>query len=383
MTSDPKEDNRFPSIADMEARAARRVPKFAWDYLQSGIGDERCVARNREALDHVDLTPRYLDAPDGSASLKCTVMGQAYPAPFGIAPMGLSGLIWPGALSAFARAAAAHDLPLGVSNSANEALEDIAPLGVEMWFQLYLRNDEILQSDLLARAQDTGCDTLIVTIDIPGPIRRLRDIRNDMIFPIHLTPRHLRQALTKPAWLAAVLRHGVPRFAMFDRYVEGTPTLGNTARKLAQTQGPKVTARRLAQLRAAWPGTLVVKGVQSVEDARQSLDLGADALVVSNHGGRQLDAAPDIPTTLRRLRSDLGPAPCLIADSGVRSGLDIARMIACGADFVLLGRAFCYALAAMGRTGPDHALNVLTAELAEALQQTGCNTLQDLPQRLA
>ena len=382
MAQDPKLDRRFPAVADMRSAAARRVPRFAWDYLEGGIGDETGLDRNRSTLKEIQLMPQYLGPSAAEPDMSCHVLGKPRTSPIGIAPMGLSGLVWPGALSAFAKAAQQHDVPLGVSNSANESLEDIAEFGAETWFQFYVRNDESLEADLLNRARATGCDVLVITIDIPGPTRRARDIRNAMIFPIRLTARHLAQIALRPHWALATLRCGTPRFRTFDPYVSGKPTLRSTAQVMAETQAPMVTPEKLAKLRRLWSGQLLVKGVLSTSDAKIALEAGADGLVISNHGGRQLDAAPDVPSCLQKLRADLGPNVCLIADSGVRSGLDIARMIACGANFVLLGRAMAYAVAAMGPSGPAHALEILKQELVETLRQTGCQRLTDLPERL-
>lgn len=382
MVLNRKLDRRFPSISDMKAKAVRRIPHFAWAYLEGGIGNETGLHRNRKSLDEVQLLPQYLASPDAQPDMTCHILGRDWPLPFGIAPMGLSGLIWPGALSAMASAAQEHDIPLSVSNSANEAVTDVAPTGAETWFQLYLRNDDALEADLLKRAWAGGSRVLIITIDIPGPTRRARDIRNSMVFPIRLTARHLAQIAMRPAWMLAAAKNGMPRFRSFDPYISGKPTLRSTARKLAESQGPKVTAGKLARLRKIWPGQLVVKGVLSLEDAKAALHAGADALIVSNHGGRQLDAAPGVPACLKHLRAELGDRVCLIGDSGVRSGLDIARMIACGADFVLLGRALAYSVATIGPAGPAHALEILKRELAETLVQTGCQHLSDLPHRL-
>lgn len=374
-------DRKFPSIAEMEQVARRRMPTFGWDYLQGGIGREAALTRNRAALDRIRFSPRHLTSDTDVPDLSTRLFGQTYAAPFGVAPVGLTGLMWPDALSLIAQASVSHNLPYGVSSSATEPIEGLEG-GEHLWFQLYGCKDVAVEQDLMERAWDAGARTLIVTVDILGATRRARDIRNGLTVPPAIGIKSVCQALMRPSWSVQTLRRGVPRFRMLERYMPDARKLGDVAAALDKIRDFRMTPARLEKLRQQWQGHFIVKGILDPQDAKICMDLGADAIVVSNHGGRQLDAAPSVPDALRRIRSVIGSDIPMIADSGVRSGLDIARMLACGADFVLLGRALYYAVAAAEASGVDHALKVLKLELMETLRQVGCTDCSQLRDRL-
>lgn len=364
------DEERFASINMMEAAAHRRIPRFIHDFMMGGIDRDVGVARNRDTLDAVQLMPRYLDEtprPD----LSTMFLGQKLGAPFGAAPVGLAGLIWPHAEQHIARAAVAQGLPVGLSSYANASIEEIGAIaGRLMWFQLYPLADESIEEDLLARFAAIGGEVLLVTVDIPGPTRRERDIANGLSVPPRLGLRVLAQCAARPAWSLGAVRAGVPQFKTLARYrSEGGESLATLS---YDSLAVPLSPARLQRYRDLWKGKLVIKGVLSQRDAEIAADCGADAIVVSNHGGRQLDAAPSALEMLPEIRRAVGARLDIIADGGVRSGLDIARMMAKGADFVLLGRALALAVAAMGQEGPAHALHILTEELRCALIQLGC-----------
>lgn len=370
---------RLPSVAAMERAAARRVPKFAFDYLQGGIGAESCLARNRAALDAVQLAPRYLVEKNFTPDLSTTLFGETYPLPFAPGPVGLSGLIWPNASQRIAAAATALGLPVGLSSFATASIEDIAAIAGEgLWFQLYCTADPAIEMDLIGRAEATGCKTLIVTLDIPTETRRERDVANGLSVPPRIDLATLLQVAAKPRWALETLRCGIPRFRSLERYVPKGTSQAESARFLTDLSEGHVTRNKLESIRKRWPHRLIAKGVLTDEDARACRDVGIDALVVSNHGGRQFDAAPTAPEVLPSIRRAVGDDLPLIADGSVRSGLDVARLLACGADFVLLGRAFVYAVAAAGDAGPDHAFALLREELRHSLAQCGCPDLKSL-----
>ena len=375
----PQLDRRFPSIASMERATKRRIPKFAFDYLQGGIGAEACLTGNRRALDNVQLAPRYLPTEPIQPVLETNLFDREFPMPFAASPIGLSGLMWPRAAEHIARAATRHGLPLGLSSFATSSIEEIGTIaGDLLWFQLYCTEKSEIENDLIDRAESAGCEVLVVTVDIPTVTRREKDIANGLSVPPKFDLVTLSQVALRPTWAFATLRAGIPRFKTLLPYIPGGSTLDASAIFLRDMVEGHVTVQKLERIRDRWRGRLIVKGILTAEEALLCQDLGADAIVISNHGGRQLDAAPLIPHVLPDIRAAVGPDFPLIADGGVRSGLDVARLIACGANFVLAGRAFVYAVAAAGETGVDHAIFLLREELKQTLSQIGCQELGDL-----
>jgi L-lactate dehydrogenase (cytochrome) len=365
-------DQRFPSIAAMERAARARIPTFARDYMAGGIGREDGLARNRSELDRVRLVPRYL-AEVAAPDLATTILGRKLAAPFGAAPVGLTGLMWPDAPKHIARACAARTLPVGLSTYATASIEEVGAIaGPLMWFQLYPLKDEAIEEDLLSRFAAVGGEVLLVTVDVPGPTRRERDIANGLSVPPRRHWRTYLQSALRPRWALGTLRAGVPAFRNIMRYVPPGSDSRTALDFLGSIMAAHVSPARLRRYRDLWKGKLVVKGVLDLRDARAALDCGADGVVVSNHGGRQLDAAPTAPEVLPVIRDAVGGQMAVLADGGVQSGLDIARLLAKGADFVLLGRAMTCSVAAMGQEGPAHALHVLTDELRGTLVQLGC-----------
>jgi L-lactate dehydrogenase (cytochrome) len=362
----------------MAAVAARRLPGFIRDYVEGGIGTEDGLARNISALRAVRLMPRYLVA-DSVPDTRTSVAGTSWSAPFAVAPMGLGGLIWPGCEPVIARAAASAGIGHVLSTYATSGVDKIAPLaGPAGWFQLYPPSDPGMEADMIARARAAGYSGIMVTVDIPGPTRRRRDMRSGLVVPPRISLRMLAEIATRPRWALGMARRGIPVFENFAPYYPKTGGLNAAAEFIGRMMTGHITPNRLARIRAAWPGKLIVKGVLSTADAQLALSLGANGIVVSNHGGRQLDAAPTAPAILPGMRARLGEDALILADGGVRSGLDIARMLALGADAVLVGRPFLYAAAALGAQGPAHLIGVLRAELETTMVQLGCARLADL-----
>jgi isopentenyl diphosphate isomerase/L-lactate dehydrogenase-like FMN-dependent dehydrogenase len=371
-------DRKYPSVASMEVAARRRVPRFAYEYMAGGIGPELALRRNREALDAVRLRPRYLTT--GKPDLRRTLLGHAYDLPFGVAPMGLTGLIWPESAEFLALTARRHNIPFILSMFATTHLEKIAELAPEhAWFQFYFSTDRAIDEDIIARAQRSGYRTLVVTIDVPTATRRERDIRNGLSVPPRLDLGTLFQILRRPAWALQTLRVGVPKFENVKPYLREKMTLAELGEFVATMTEGHVSPDRLRGIRDRWPGKLVVKGVLDPADAELCKEIGVDAIIVSNHGGRQLDASPAAIEALSRIRRAIGAELPVLVDGGIRSGLDIVRAMACGADFVFLGRAFMCAIAALGRVGGDHVVSVLREELRSSMAQLGCWQLATLP----
>ena len=368
----------YPALSDLRSRAQSRLPKFVWEYLDSATGTEATKHRNRAALDRVGLMPSVLHG-EFSPDLGVELMGQKLPLPFGMSPLGMSGLIWPDAEAHLARAADRAGIPFGLSTVAAASPEDVAPhLGKHGWFQLYPPRDPEIRTDMLARAKAAGFTTLVLTVDVPVASRRERQTRSGLTSPPKLTPRLMAQVAMRPAWAMGMARRGLPHMKMLDKYTEGTATAN-----LPPTAHVGYLLRTapdwdyLHWLRDHWDGPLVIKGVLRPEDATALEQAGADAIWVSNHAGRQFDAAPASAEVLPAIRA--ATKLPVIFDSGVETGLDILRAFALGADFVMLGRAFHIALAALGPRGVDHLIDLLARDLTANMGQLGAHNLRELP----
>lgn len=366
-------------IADLADRARRRLPAFAFGYLDGGSGEEAGLRRNRERLEAVILKPRFCAA--GSPDTSATLFGRTYAQPFGIAPVGMGNLLWPGADLALARQAKAGDFPLvasTVSTTTIEAFAEAAPGNV--WFQLYYSRRPDINHDLMRRAWDAGIRVMAVTVDVPKAGDRRRDVRNRFVLPFRPGLRFLAGVAARPAWALATLRAGSPGFPNLAPYTGDLTGQTLTEFVSSQIKGD-LSWDDLRRLRQDWPGKLLIKGLLAPEDAAIALDIGADGIWVSNHGGRQLDSAPAAIDALAVLRAELGTQAVIVMDSGIRSGEDIARARVMGADFVFGGRAFYYGAAAGGEAGAARAVELLTADLQRTLIQLGCSAWAELDRR--
>lgn len=367
----------YPGIPGLKRRARRRLPHFVWEYVDSGTGTETTLHRNRQALDDVRLYPSILHG-ELTYDTQVEFLGQSFTLPFGIAPIGMCGLIWPNAEALLARTAAQAGLPFTLSTVASQSPEDMAPhLGENAWFQLYPPKDPGIRVDVLARARAAGFKTLVLTVDVPVASRRERQTRSGLTQPPRLTPRLLAQVAMRPAWAMGMWRNGTPRMRALDKYIDGQQTLPPTAH-VGYLLRTSPDMDYVKWLRDHWDGPFIVKGVLRPEDAERLEKTGVDALWVSNHGGRQFDAAPASIDVLPEIRAACSLS--LIFDSGVEGGLDILRAMAKGADFVMLGRAFLYGLAALGAQGPAHVIDILRQDLLANMGQMGIASLDEVPQ---
>jgi len=375
-------DKQFPSVAFMEKAAEKRLPKFVHDYLVGGIGVEACVQRNREALNSVLFSPRYsVDA--SNPNIATNILGYDFDAPFGVAPLGLSGLLWPNLENILAAAAHKQNLPYILSTYACVSLERIKPVaGNNGWFQYYPSDTPEIERDILDRCKATGYKTLVLTVDTPVETRRERDMYNGLSVPPAFDLRTLWQMMMRPAWAFGMLRMGIPEFESLKPYYPPGRTIHTSVQFIHDHMKGHITAERFQTIRAYWDGQLLVKGILNAEEAKHYVEIGADGIIVSNHGGRQFDAAPTPVAMLPSIRNAVGNDVPIFADGGVRSGLDIARMLALGADFVLLGRPFVYGVAAAGHRGGAHVMFILQEELKMTLAQMGCRSLAELPEFL-
>lgn len=368
-------DATYPALADLRARAKRRLPHFVWEYLDSGTGADRVVSRNRAVLDAIDFMPAILRG-EIDASTEVDFLSSTLDMPVGIAPVGMSGLIWPDAERILARAASKAGIPYTLSTVASQTPEDVSSaLGEHAWFQLYPPRDPEVRRDMLRRAWEAGFHTAVLTADLPAASRRERQIRSGLTQPPKLTPRILAQVAIRPAWAMAMAANGMPRMRLIDDYAPGTKgmTLNNHAGYQLRTVPDW---EYLAAMREEWQGKLIVKGVLDPQDVAPLEKAGVDAIWVSNHGGRQFDGAPSGLTMLPKIRAQTNLP--LVFDGAVEGGLDILRAIAMGADLVMLGRGWHYALGALGRYGPAHLAHILKSDLISNMGQMALSRVWDV-----
>lgn len=375
-------DPRYPSVEDLRAAARRRIPAFAFDYLDGGCNEGVNLARNRAELQQVQLKPAYLK-PYAGCSLETEIFGQKYAAPFGIAPIGLQGLIWPGAPEILARAAREQGLPFVLSTVGTAPLERIAEVSEgTAWFQFYHPADEGVRDDLLRRAEAAGYQVLVLLCDTPTFGFRPGEIRSGLSMPPRMTLSNFRQMLIRPRWLLKTLQAGPPRFANLQPYMPGKLDLAGLGRFMDGFFQKRQTPDKIAFVRDRWKGKLVLKGVSTPEDAEIAFRLGLDGIVVSNHGGRQLDAGPSSMAALQQIAPGYASRMTVMVDSGLRSGPDIARCLAAGAAFTFLGRPFMYGVGALGDRGGNHVAGLLKTQLRQVMEQVGCERVADLPAHL-
>ncbi|WP_307857412.1 alpha-hydroxy acid oxidase [Mycobacterium sp. SM1] len=361
------------TIQDLRRIAQRRTPKAAFDYADGAAEDELTLQRARQAFCDIEFHPMILrDVTDVHTGWE--VLGQPVALPFGIAPTGFTRLMHTEGEVAGARAAAAAGIPFSLSTLGTAAIEDVAsaiPTG-RKWFQLYMWRDRERSMALVRRAAGAGFDTLLVTVDVPVAGARLRDARNGMTIPPALTLRTALDALAHPRWWFDLLTTEPLAFASLDRWP------GTVAEYLDTMFDPSLTFADLAWIKSQWPGKLVVKGIQTLDDARAAVAAGADGIVLSNHGGRQLDRAPVPFHLLPSVAAELGKDTEILLDTGIMSGADIVAAIALGARFTLVGRAYLYGLMAGGEAGARRAIEILSGQLSRTMRLLGVTRLQEL-----
>ncbi|OED39844.1 hypothetical protein AB833_13765 [Chromatiales bacterium (ex Bugula neritina AB1)] len=372
--------SRFPSVADLAATAKSRIPHFSWEYLDSATGIEHCAARNISALQDVTLVPRFMKG-ELNPDLSTELFGVQYNAPFGIAPVGLTGLMWPGIEHMLARTAAKYRIPYCLSTVATETPESIGSQVNGMgWFQLYPPKDTGMRRDLLDRAQQAGMTTLVITADTPTQSQRERQRRAEVAVPPRRTIKTWWRAAIRPRWSLATVAHGLPRFRTLEKYVSSTD-VAEIGAFMNTSMGP-ISWEYIEQTRQEWDGPLLIKGILDKRDARLCISCGADGVIVSNHGGRQFDGAPATIDVLPAIAEELSGDGVVVFDSGIRGGLDVCRALALGAQFVMLGRAFVFGAAALGQRGSDHVADLLMADMRSNLGNLGCLDLNNLPSHL-
>ena len=376
---DPRLMRHFPLFADIMAAAERRIPKRIGGYFLAGADAEIGLAENLAGFERIRLVPRYgVNVANRDASIE--IFGRSYAAPIGMAPVGYTSAIWPGAERQLAAEAQRVGLPFITSTFAIEKLETIKAIAPDVaWLQLYYFTNREISMDLIERAKRSGYSVLVLTIDIPVYSKRTRDHRNGMEFPPALSASLIAEVARTPAWAREFLKHPYPLPGNLMPYAKdpngGSPALTEL---LARTEILPFTWDDFAAVRKAWPGKLVVKGIQYANDAKAAVAAGADGIIVSNHGGRQFDAAPAPIDTLPEVADAVGTRATVMMDSGVRSGLDIAKALVRGAQCCFAGRAFVAACAAIGEPGARHAVSLFRDEFSTALGQLGAVSAAEL-----
>ena len=367
----------YPSVKHLHAAAKKKLPKFSLDYVEGGSGLEVGLKRNRDALDATTITPKYINEWP-ALDTEVNLFGRKFSLPFGIAPMGLASLQWPKAELIFAEAAKNANIPVGLSTSCTVAIEEFGAVASgHGWFQLYPPQDEEINDDLLGRAERSGLEVLMVTVDVPARGWRPRDMYNGLSLPPRVTAASLYHAACRPRWSLATLTSGIPHFKTMGRYSKNKSFRG-MADFIRQELGKPVTRERLKHIRNKWKGPLVIKGIMHPADAEDAVKMGYDGILVSNHGGRQLDACLSPVEVLADIITQVDGRATIMVDSGFSNGLDITRGMALGADFVFCGRAFMWGVSVLGRKGPEHVINLLSNELQLALTQIGCPSVNEL-----
>lgn len=361
-------------VADLKKRAKRRIPGFAFDYVEGGCNSEVAVTNNRAALDAVKLRADYL-VPYIAPDLSTQLLGQRYSAPFGIAPLGLTGIVWPNATLFHAKAAKQSNIPFVLSTLSTSSIEQSAECAEEnFWFQLYPPADLAIRADLIKRAEAVGCKNLVVTIDVPAAGQRPRDIKNGLAIPPRISPKSVLQSALCPAWSIATLSAGLPQFASITPYMKDVSNMEDVANYIRTALKDVVDQAMLKTIRDSWQGNLIVKGINNVGDALLAVEAGADGIIISNHGGRQLDAAQSPVETVSHIKAALPEHIEIMVDSGVESGVDIARFLAQGASAVFAGRAFLYGVGAHGEQGAQHTIDIFRDELTQVMSQLHCES---------
>ncbi|MDQ3482585.1 MAG: L-lactate dehydrogenase [Pseudomonadota bacterium] len=370
---------RAASVGDYRALAKARLPHFLFEYLDGGSYAEVTLGRNVADLEAVALRQRVLR--DVSAiDLSTELFGEPWALPVGLGPVGLSGLYARRGEVQAARAAATAEVPFTLSTLSACSIAEVArDAGAGFWFQLYIVKDRGFVAEMIARAKEAGCGALLLTVDLAVPGSRYRDYRSGLSGSDGGSRRRLWQSLCRPRWAWDVGVRGRPHtFGNLEPIAGSDAALQDLMGWVGSNFDSSVTWKDVEWVRSQWDGPLIIKGILDPQDARSAAEAGVDGLVVSNHGGRQLDGVLSTARALPKVAEAIGGRMPVLVDGGVRSGLDVVRMLALGADFVLLGRAWAFALAAAGEEGVAHVLKIVEAEMRVAMALTGTTRISDL-----
>jgi L-lactate dehydrogenase (cytochrome) len=365
-------------IEDLRALARRKVPKAFFEYADGGSYNEETLRANRAELEPIKLRQRVM-VDVSERSLATTIVGQKVSAPFALAPIGLCGMQYGDGEILSAQAAEDAEIPFILSTMSINSIEQVAEATKKpFWFQLYVIRDRGFSKDILSRAAKAGCNALVLTVDLQVLGQRHRDIRNGMTVPPQIRLKNILDMATKPEWAFSILKGKSKTFGNLAGHVKGMDDVTSLAQWTNSQFDPALNWKDVDWIKKVWPGKLIIKGILDVDDAKTAVKLGADAIVVSNHGGRQLDGAPSSISALPAIAQAVGSDTEVLFDGGIRTGSDMLRALALGAHACLIGRAYIYGLGAGGRPGVAKAIDILKKELSVAMALTGTTRVSDI-----
>ncbi|WP_316784805.1 alpha-hydroxy acid oxidase [Pedobacter frigiditerrae] len=376
--------SQYPSVADLRRKAKSRIPKFAFDYLEGGCNEGLNLSRNESDFGNILLKPNYLRV-GGEIDMSVELFGRKYSAPFGVSPIGLQGLMWPNAPEILAKAAAKHDIPYTLSTVSTSSIERIAEVSEgKAWFQLYHPTENSLRDDILNRLKAVECPVLVVLVDVPAFGLRYKEIKSGLSIPPKMSINNILQAFARPLWGIKTLQHGIPSFATLKPYMEKGLDMSQLGQFMNKTFTGKVDIEKVQAIRDIWKGPLVLKGIATDEDMQAAIQIGVDGVIVSNHGGRQIDAGESSINSLIKLAGNPAYKSKLkiMLDGGIRSGVDLARAHAVGSEFNFMGRPFMYGVGALGNEGGEHTINMFKTHLYQIMQQLTIENVSQFPERL-
>ena len=373
---------KYPSVDDLRTRAKAKIPKFAFEYLDGGCNNDVNLKKNTSRIREVELKPKYL-IDYTPATLKTELFGHQYDAPFGISPIGLQGLMWPKSPEILAKAAFDHNIPFVLSTVTTASIESISEITEgRAWFQLYHPAEERVTKDILIRAEAARCPVLVILADVPSFGYRPRDIRNGLSMPPKMTVSNIVSAMKRPHWALNTLINGQPSFETLKPYMPKNLNLNELATFMDATFSGRLDEDKIKRIRDLWKGKLVLKGAESIDDVEIAYRLGLDGVIISNHGGRQVDVGQATIDSLKSIAPIYKNKLKVIMDSGIRGGADVARVMAHGADFTFMGRTFMYGVSALGKQGGNHTIAMLKAQLNQVMEQLSCADVHDLKDKL-
>ena len=375
-------DNRYPSVEDLRKLAKKRIPKFAFEYLDGGCNEDVNIKKNTERIRKIELKPEYL-IDYKTANLKTELFGKNYDAPFGISPIGLQGLMWPKSPEILAKAAFDNNIPFILSTVTTSSIETISEITEgNAWFQLYHPAEEKVTIDILKRAENASCPVLVILADVPSFGYRPRDIRNGLSMPPKMSIKNIIEAIKRPQWLMETLKNGQPNFEILKPYMPKNLNLNQLAKFMDVTFSGRLDEEKIKKIRDNWKGKLVIKGVESIHDVEKVCNIGLDGIIVSNHGGRQVDVGQATIDSMNSIIPKYKNKIKIMMDSGIRGGADVARVMSCGADFCFLGRTFMYGVSALGNKGGTHTITMLKKQLTQIMEQFSCGEISDFQDKI-
>ena len=373
---------KYPSVSYLREKAKNKIPKFAFEYLDGGCNNEESLFKNTNDIRNIEIKPKYI-VEKKNTSIKTKLFGVEYDAPFGIAPIGLQGLIWPRSPEILAKAAFDNNIPFVLSTVSTSNIEKISEITEgKAWFQLYHPTDDSITENILKRAENSGIKNLVILADVPTFGYRNKEIINGLSLPPKITITNLKSMLSKPKWLINTIINGKPSFETLKPYMTKNLSLKQLGKFMDATFSGALNKQKISKLRELWKGNIIIKGLESLEDIKISEKLGLDGVIISNHGGRQIDIGESTVNSLKRIKLNYKGKMKVMMDSGIRDGADIARVLACGAEFTFLGRTFMYSVSALGKRGGDHCVLMLKKQLNQIMEQLSCEKISDLKNHL-